>query len=199
MEFLFAYACLAFLALFAVGMGFFIVAADRRHARLARTWSAYAARRGFAYHEGPSLERPFRIEGRRDGVAFALETEKSTRTGAVVTRLLGRPRAPVRGPVVAALGACRTAPEHTARVATDDAHFDHLFEVRAKEQADVRAVLTPAVRLALQRFPTTMFGEGLRLAVEDDEVEVAWPGDEINHAQLDAAHAILAQACAAQG
>jgi hypothetical protein len=176
-------------------MGAFVVAglvvasaADRRRVGLAEAWGAYAARHRYSFFDGRTPERAFCIQGSRDGIDFTLETD--TR-GILVTRLIAHKLESSDGRVVAALGAGRRGASDGAKVATGDRHFDHVFEVRASAPLVVDAVLAPAVRLALQRFPTPMVGKALRLAVEGDEVTIEWAGGVVDAAPLDAAHTIL--------
>jgi hypothetical protein len=186
-------AVIAYFGLLVIGafvMAGLVVAsvADRRRVGLAQAWRAYAARYQYSFVDGRTPERAFRIQGSRDGIDFTLETD--TR-GTLVTRLVAHKLESSEGRVVASLGGGRRGEPDGARAATGDRHFDHVFEVRASAPLVVNAVLTPSVRLALQRFPTPMVGKALRLAVEGDEVTVEWAGGDVDPVPIDAAHTIL--------
>jgi len=184
-------AILYFLGAFFVAGFFVVVSSSRRDERLTRTWGAYAARQRYQVAQRMAPERPFRVTGSREALDFVLEVD--ARRG-IVTRLVARAPWFVVGRVVAAQGRGRRR-ETTGKMPTGDPHFDRLFDIRASDAAAVETVLRPAVRMALMRFPMRMVGGGLRLVVEDDEVIVEWAGGEIHPAELDAAHAILAEVC----
>jgi hypothetical protein len=166
----------------------FVTRSSRRAEHLARTWGAYAARRRYTFEKGPTPERPFRIRGHRDSIDFRLEADAR---GDVVTRLLAHTRSSASGRVVAALGKGRRGDSDGPVAATEDPHFDRLFEVRASSPHEAAAVLRPEVRMALQRFPPRMIGVGLRLVVSGDEVLVEWAGGDVIPAEIDAAHTIV--------
>jgi hypothetical protein len=170
---------------------FFVTSASRRGEQLVRVWSAYAKRRRYQFVEGKTPERPFRITGSRETLAFLLEVD--TRD-AVVTRLVAHAAESAGGRVVATLGRTRRG-ETAGRMPTGDPHFDRLFDVRASDATAVERVLRPAVRMALQRFPMRMVGAGLRLVVDGDEVMVEWAGGEVDPNEIEAGHAILGEVC----
>jgi hypothetical protein len=186
-------AVIAYFGLLVIGV--FVVAglvvasaSDRRRVALAAAWGAYAARHHYAFVDGRTPERAFRIQGSREGIDFTLETD--TR-GTLVTRLVARRLESSEGRVVAALGGGRRGESDGAKAATGDRHFNHVFDVRASAPLVVDTVLPSAVRLALQRFPTPMVGKALRLAIDGDEVTVEWAGGAVDPALIDAAHTIL--------
>jgi hypothetical protein len=159
-EAIIAYLVLLFVA--ATLWSFILVtrAADKRRGSMASAWSRYAARHGYEFAGGTTLERAFTIRGVRGGISFTLSTYARER---IVTRLVAPAPFPLEGRVVAALGQARGRDANTPEAATGDAHFDRLFDVHASVPTAAGAVLGPDVRRALQRFPAPMMGQGLRL------------------------------------
>jgi hypothetical protein len=183
-----------YLGVFFVSGFVVLLRADRRDVGLTRSWSAYAARRGYAFTRRRTPDRAFRIEGSRDGIAFQLETDTGRR---LVTRLIAQTASPAAGRMVASSGQGRAGDFEGPRAMTGDAAFDPRFYVRASDARDAETVLRPAVRRALQQFPMPMVGAGLRLVVDGDEVVVEWAGGEVDAPRIDAAHAILREVCGA--
>jgi hypothetical protein len=168
--------------------------AERRRSRLSQTWGAYAARQGYSFVEGASHERPFRIEGSRDGVDFAIETTRRSGSRVPVTCLSARASVPTGIRLSAALGEGRRGEADGPIAPTGDPHFDHVFEVRASDPAGSGSVLRPGLREALQRFPLPMFRQGLRLTIDGAELALEWAGDEPSPSELLSAHAIIREA-----